>query len=114
MSLPQVNANHRRSAIKHTSAAAYSMTSRDRVLLVDSSAAAVVVTLPPVGTVADRHFTIRKVGTGTNKIEMVDPTAIDMTIIAAIDLDFTLDKVCLYSDGLVWNLLSQAADYGHS
>ena len=80
------------------------LTPKDQVVLVDTSSAAVTVTLPSVAECRGLFFSIRcSAYTSTGTIQDQDDSA---AWAGDITFDAVGDKVLLYSDGMTWHVLS--------
>lgn len=102
-------------AVKHVTFVAvtfitYQMKVNDLVVLVDTTAAAGTITLPPVAECAGRIYSIRDVGdySGTNNVTIEDK---DESVDWGSDeaLKATKDSMLLYSDGEKWHKICDNA-----
>jgi len=91
-----------------TGAVTYDIEPGARLVLVNTAAAATgLVRLPPVGESAGRRLTFKKMGSGTNKFEIIDygDDSFDATALEGLDFDAAGDGLTIESDSLRWNIL---------
>lgn len=85
--------------------AAVVMGVEDRMLLVDSNAAAFSVTLPPVSEAVGHMYRIKRTNTSLNQITVITPGAETLDGKADFLLDKQWDSVTVVSDGSNWFIL---------
>ena len=83
----------------------YQLNRRDSVILVNASAAAIDITLPPAESVAGRFFDIKKIDSSTNAVT-IEPDGSE-TIDGASSLATSVqhESFTIFSDGVEWWIL---------
>lgn len=90
--------------ILHATAAAVSMTIRDRVVHCDTTSNAITLTLPDVAEAEGKIFTIKLITDGGNNVTLQDRD--ESYQWSDLTFNDAGEAVCLYSDGHMWHVLA--------
>ena len=116
MSLEDRGAQHDKVVVDkyHNPNANYTMNTRDYVLRpsADEDSGAITVTLPPVAEAKGRFYSIIvRDADGTNTVTIADNNDDSECWVGDIVFNGPCDRVLLYSDGLAWHALGEAASW---